>query len=114
MFACTAWETEYDAFLVEWKKTKHFSPVTSESMKAQKLEKEESSFTFILTYSLKPRDGALNCKLINVSSYSGFNFPCMSLLSFNFLLWESSILFSVTNELAEDHRKVAQTRQFFT
>jgi len=82
--------------LVERKNAKHFSPVVSESIIAQKLEKEESSFHVIITHSFKPRDGALNLKLVNLGSYSGFNFP----LSFNFLVQESSMMFSVTDGLA--------------
>lgn len=69
---------------------------------------------FILTYSLRPRDGALSWKLVNLRSYSGFNFSCMPLLSFNSSLWDSSIMFSATDGLAEDHSRVVRARQFLT
>lgn len=65
-------------FLAQYKKAKHFSPVISE-----RSQKKNSLFMFILTYSLRQRDGALSGKLVNLRSYSGFNFLSMSLLSFN-------------------------------
>lgn len=69
---------------------------------------------FFLTYSLRPRDGALSWKLVKLRSYSGFNFSCMSLLSFNSSLRDTSIMFSATDGLAEDHSRVVRARQFFT
>lgn len=69
---------------------------------------------FILTYSLRPRDAALSWKLVNLRSYSGFNFSCMSLLSFNSSLWHSSIMFSTTDGFTEDQSRVGRARQFFT
>lgn len=73
---------------------------------------EESSSFYV--HSLRQRDGALKWKLVNLRSYSGFNFSSMSLLSFNSSLWDSSIMFSATDGLADYHSRVVQARQFFT